>query len=86
MFGGISLYSEGRIFALIADGELYLKEDNISEPVYDAAGSQPFVYFKDQKPHVIRYWTFASEKWQEFIPFALEMAHLAPVPKRNGKG
>ena len=44
MFGGHGLYHAGVMFALIADGQLYLKADDESRPDFEAAGLTPFVY------------------------------------------
>lgn len=44
MFGGHGLYRAGVMFALIADGQLYLKVDDESRPDFEAAGLTPFVY------------------------------------------
>ena len=44
MFGGHGLYHTGVMFALIADGQLYLKVDDESRGAFDAAGLSPFVY------------------------------------------
>ena len=44
MFGGHGLYHAGVMFALIADGQLYLKVDNVSRADFEAAGLPPFVY------------------------------------------
>ena len=86
MFGGITLYSEGRVFAIVVDRELYLKADDLSEPVYQAAGSEPFTYFKDHRPYSMRYWKFPQEEWPKFVQIALETAHRAPVRKRKPRG
>ena len=44
MFGGHGIYHAGVMFALIADGQLYLKVDDESRGVFEAAGLSPFVY------------------------------------------
>ena len=44
MFGGHGVYHAGVMFALIADGQLYLKVDDESRGVFEAAGLSPFVY------------------------------------------
>jgi DNA transformation protein len=44
MFGGLGIYADGRMIALVAREELYLKADAESRPVFAAAGSGPFVY------------------------------------------
>ncbi len=44
MFGGHGVYHAGGIFALIADGQLYLKVDDESRGVFEAAGLSPLMY------------------------------------------
>lgn len=44
MFGGHGLYHAGVMFALVADGQLYLKVDDESRDDFVAAGLGPFVY------------------------------------------
>jgi len=61
MFGGYGLFREGRMFALIADEELYLKVDEINRPDYDAAGLPPFTYVKNGKPMQMSYYQAPPE-------------------------
>ena len=44
MFGGHGIYHAGVMFALIADGQLYLKVDDQSRPAFEAKNLQAFVY------------------------------------------
>ena len=44
MFGGHGIYHAGVMFALIADGTLYLKVDEDSRTEFEVAGLAPFVY------------------------------------------
>jgi DNA transformation protein and related proteins len=46
MFGGHGLYVDGRMFALIAGDELYLKTDATNRPEFEGLGLGPFVYAK----------------------------------------
>ncbi len=45
MFGGVSLYADGRIFAIIADDALWFKCDAISDPEWDAEGAPRFTFY-----------------------------------------
>ena len=52
MFGGYSLYLDGKIFSMITnDTDLYFKVDDSNRAKYEAVGSHPFVYsgWKDPK-------------------------------------
>ena len=44
MFGGHGLYCDDLFFALIASDRLYLKADAQSQPAFEGAGCEPFVY------------------------------------------
>jgi DNA transformation protein and related proteins len=48
MFGGWCLYCDGTVFALVADGALYLKGDSQNIPKFEARGLKPFQPFPDQ--------------------------------------
>ncbi len=64
MFGGVGLYLDGRIFALIvSDHEVYLKVGDNNRQDFLDAGSEPFTYYghKDKKPTVMPYWQLPDE-------------------------
>jgi DNA transformation protein len=44
MFGGYGIYADGLCFAIQPKGEVFLKADPLSEPIFSAAGSSPFVF------------------------------------------
>ena len=56
MFGGQGIYHDGLMFALVADGELYMKVDEASKAAFEAAGSAPFTYSGKGKPVQMSYW------------------------------
>ena len=57
MFGGYGIYSNGIIFAIIADDTLYFKVDDTNRSDYENKGSEPFVYeAKNKKNIVMSYW------------------------------
>jgi DNA transformation protein len=48
MMGGATLYLDGIIFAIMVDGELWLKSDAEADPVWDAVSPERFaVTFRD---------------------------------------
>jgi DNA transformation protein len=48
MMGGATLYLDGIIFAIMVDGELWLKSDAEADPVWDPVSPERFtVTFKD---------------------------------------
>jgi DNA transformation protein and related proteins len=56
MFGGQGIYRDEVMFALVSDGEIYLKVDEASRPAFAEAGSRPFVYEKDGRAVEMSYW------------------------------
>jgi len=56
MFGGLGVYHEERMFALVAEGEVYMKADAESLPAFEAAGSRPFVFEGKGKLVTTSYW------------------------------
>ncbi len=44
MFGGAGIYADGIMFALEADGVIYLKADEQSAPAFEQEGCEPFTY------------------------------------------
>ena len=61
MFGGYGIYLDGLMFGLIAYERLYLKVDADSEPRWQAAGGEPFVYDGKGKPVKMSYYTPPAE-------------------------
>lgn len=79
MFGGYGIYRDGKIFAIISDGELYFKSSKETEEFYKSKGSHPFVYSKKNgKEYSMRYWFVSEEvmenreKFSEWVDVALE--------------
>ena len=44
MFGGAGLYADGVMFALVADGAIFLKADEANTPDFEREGLPPFQY------------------------------------------
>jgi DNA transformation protein len=61
MFGGYGLYVDELFVALIAFERLYLKVDAQTQPAFDKAGCEPFVYDGKGKPITMSYWTVPAE-------------------------
>jgi DNA transformation protein len=58
MFGAASVYAHGLIFALLDDGTVWLKADEVNEPLLKAAGSRQFTYpMKDGETMSMAYWS-----------------------------
>lgn len=46
MFGGVGIYIDSMIIALIDDDQIYFKVDDVSRPEFEAEGLSPFEYKK----------------------------------------
>lgn len=58
MFGGAAVYANGLIFALLDDGVVWLKADEINAPRLAEAGARQFTYpTKDGKQMAMAYWS-----------------------------
>ncbi|HLL31014.1 MAG TPA: TfoX/Sxy family protein [Allosphingosinicella sp.] len=56
MMGGATLYLDGTVFAILDEGELWLKADAESDAVWDAEGCERFsVTFKDGRIDTMNY-------------------------------
>lgn len=64
MFGGWCLYCNGTVFALIADGAIYLKGDANNIPQFEARGCKPFQPFPD-KPGTMKYFQAPPEIFED---------------------
>ena len=91
MFGGIGIFREGIMFALVADDALYLKADETTTADFKAEGCGPFVYDGKDKPHVMPYWRLPERLYdepEEFRDWALAAFGVAerskdPKPKKK---
>jgi DNA transformation protein and related proteins len=91
MFGGWGLYLHGRMFGLIAEGQLYLKADDLTRPDFERAGCRPFIYDAERKQVAFGYWTppedvaddpRAITPWARRAVEAAERAALKKAAKR----
>jgi DNA transformation protein len=56
MMGGATLYLDGTIFAIMDEGELWLKADAESDAIWDAEGCERFsVTFRDGRVDTMNY-------------------------------
>jgi len=61
MFGGHGIYCDDLLIAIVADDQLYLKVDDLTQASFAAAGSSPFVYQGKGKPVTMSYWVMPEE-------------------------
>jgi DNA transformation protein and related proteins len=67
MMGGAMLYMDGSVFALVHDGELWIKADAESNAIWDAAGHHDrfTVTFKDGSVDQMNYRRAPSETYDD---------------------
>src|SRR5207237_5074687 len=74
MFGGLGIFRDGIMFALVADDVLYMKVDGTTQAAYAAEGSGPFVYAGMRgKATPLPYWRIPErlfEEPDEFVEWA----------------
>ena len=92
MFGGYGIYHAGVMFALIADGQLFLKVDDESRPAFEAAGLGPFVYEAKGRRVALSYYKApdamldepeVAREWAERAWQAALRAHLIKKAKEE---
>ena len=73
MFGGHGIFMDDLMFAIVADGRLYLKVDPKSEPEFARAGAAPFTYRRQGREIAMSYWSVpdgALDDMQALQPWA----------------
>jgi DNA transformation protein and related proteins len=93
MMGGATLYLDGTIFAIIDEGELWLKADSESDAIWDAQGCGKFsVTFKDGRVDVMNYRRAPQdvhddpEAMQRWASLAVEAGLRAAAKKKPRRG
>lgn len=93
MFGGQGIYLGEAMFALAADGELYLKADAATLDAFRAAGSRPFTYERLGRTARLSYWRLPdgavddpdeAARWGR-LALAAARRSSRPVPKKRGR-
>lgn len=88
MFGGHGIYADGRILAIEADGEIFLKVDDTTRGFFESHGSTPFTYEKQAgQQAVMSYYRVPAEVYDDerlkraCLEAALDAARRATLPK-----
>ena len=86
MFSGWGIYKRGKIFAIIADGELYFKVGDSNRAEYEKLGSRPFVYENKGKKVTMSYWLLPEEIMEDRdeLPEWVEKALATHREKKGG--
>ncbi|GHE02832.1 competence protein TfoX [Defluviimonas sp. 20V17] len=81
MFSGAGLYAEGdAMFCLIAHDAVYLKTDDATRPLFEAAGAEPFAYEMNGRTRSLPSFMTLPESAMEDPDEALRWARLALPP------
>lgn len=64
-FGGYGLLANGIMFAVVSDGELYLRANNKIENLFRSRGMSNLVYAKRGLPVLLRYYWVDSALWED---------------------
>jgi DNA transformation protein len=90
MFGGAGVYLDGAIFAILAEGELWLKSDADADPRFDAAGCERFVVdYGEGKRGTMNYRRAPgdiyddAEALQDWTRLALAASQRSAKPRRT---
>ncbi len=87
MFGGAGIFADGIMFALVSDGEIFIKADQETIPALESDGSRPFTYGVKGRRVVLSYWRLPDrllddpEELARFARAALGAAHKAAARK-----
>ncbi len=61
MFGGVGVYCDDLMFALLADDDLYVKTDALNRRDFEAAASEPFTIEMKGRIERTSYWRLPAE-------------------------
>jgi len=92
MFGGLGIYAEGTMFALVYDGAVYLKADEATIGTFRREGAAPFSYAaKNGRRAVMSYWRLPDRLYDDpgelarWAAEALATARRSAAPGRKAK-
>ena len=89
MFGGQGIFHQGLMFALIADGKLYLKADDDNRAAFEVEGCERFGYFRQGREYRLSYYRAPQEFYENpaacrrWARSAFDAALRQPPPKRK---
>ncbi len=92
MFGGHGIYAGALMFALEYQGEIYLKTDESSLPIFEAAGLRPFEFESKRGRMVTSYRLLPEDAHEDerelkrWCALAMEAAQRSAAGKTKGTG
>jgi DNA transformation protein len=91
MFGGYGVFHQGLMFALIADGNLYLKADDDNRSLFEAEGCERFSYHRQDHEYRLSYYTAPEDFFEnsaacrQWARSAFDAALRNPPKKRKSR-
>ena len=88
MFGGVGIYSDGMMFALLDDDTTWLKVDDSNRGAFEAVGMGPFNPFDDPKA-VMQYYELPADLLEDadalrpWVAGAIDVARAARRKKKR---
>ncbi|MEI9902021.1 MAG: TfoX/Sxy family protein [Hyphomicrobium sp.] len=92
MFGGVGLFTDGVMFALLIDDVLYLKADDTTRSSFEVEGLSPFSYERSGRTVALSYWRAPERLLDDagelhaWASRALVVARKASAPPRRKAG
>jgi DNA transformation protein len=66
MFGGVGVFADGLMFALVSKGVIYLKADSATVPTFEQEGLAPFSYATRNGEHTLTsYWRMPDRLYDD---------------------
>src|SRR5262249_59248017 len=85
MFGGAGIYADGTMFALVADGVVYLKAEEVNAPAFEREDLPPFTYeTKDGKRGVMSYRRMPDRLYDDPEELAIWARQAFDASQRSG--
>lgn len=84
MFGGLGIFRDGLMFALVAYEQLYFKIDAETEATFANAGAEPFEYDGKAKTVRLGYWTAPDDAMDDADAFR-DWAELGMAAARRAQ-
>lgn len=86
MFGGLGLFKDNMMFVLVTgERRLFMKVDDETIPLFEAAGSEPFVYTGRGKPIRMSYWTLPESAYDDEEERLEWARHAISAARRSGQ-
>jgi DNA transformation protein len=88
MFGGVGIFKNGLMFALVADDVLYMKADEATAPRFVAEGFGQWIYPGRGRPVPMPYWQVPDRLFDEpdeFREWAIVAFEVAERTKKQPK-